>query len=301
MSENNAPTISVITVSVNCSPLIIECLRALNNQQGDFNAEIIVVSCCDNETAELIRKNFPNVMLLQFSERLAIPQLRAIGMSHATANIVAVTEDCCIPQEDWVCEIIKAHESGYQAVGGVVEKTNCAGIIDCACYLCEYSHAMLPIPYGEVNGIPGNNASYKREILDKVDKSIKRNYWEFFLHEEMRKLGVKFLSVPTIVVSKRKEFGFLYFLTQRFHYSRSFAGMRRTKIPVPKLLLHALFSPLLPFLMIQRIAKQVVQKKRYRKEFLLSLPVMAVLSVGHALGEFAGYLFGPGNSLNKVE
>ena len=293
--------ISVVAVSVDGLPLIDECVRALENQRGDFDAEIIVVSCCNDSTAEHIKKNFPCVKLLQLSERLSIPELRAIGISHATGDIIAITEDRCIAQENWFEEIIKAHKLGYEAVGGAIENGGIHRIVDWAVYLCEYSHMMLPIPYGEVNSIPGNNASYKREILDKVDESIKRNYWEFFLHEEMRKLGVKFLSVPTIVVRKKKEFGFLYFLTQRFHYSRSFAGMRRSNIPVPKRLLHALFSPLLPFLMIRRIAKQVFQKRRYRKEFLLSLPLLAVFLVSYAFGEFTGYLFGPGKSLLKVE
>ncbi len=293
--------ISVVTVAVHGSPLLEESLRALAKQQGVGDAEIIVVSCPQNAPAEHVKKEFSGVRFLQSSERLGIPQLRALGMSRATGDIIAITEDCCIPSENWFEEIRKAHKLGYGAVGGSIEKGSSNKIVNWAVYLCEYSHAMPPIPAGEVAGIAGNNASYKREVLEQVDESIRKDYWEFFLHEELRKQGVKFLSVPAMVVVKKKEFSFLYFLNQRFCYSRSFAGMRRTRIPTSRRLLSVLISPLMPLLVTWRIAQQVHKKKRYYKEFVLSLPLLAIFMAGYAAGEFVGYLFGPGESLSKVE
>ncbi len=295
------PEISVVIVSLLGLPLIDDCLRALDRQQGDFDVEIIVVSCCQNGATEHIRKNFSHVKLLQLSERLGVPQLRAVGMSHATGDIIAITEDCCIPRENWFEEIIKAHRLEYEAVGGAIENGSSNRIVNWAVYLCEYSHMMLPIPYGEVGGIAGNNSSYKRGTIDKVDESIRRDYWEFFLHQELRKLDVKILSVPAIVVVKKKEFSFLYFLTQRFHFSRSFAGMRSKLIPPSRRAISALFSLALPFLMTWRIAQQVFQKKRYYREFFFSLPLLAIFMVSYAAGEFTGYVFGSGKSLEKVE
>lgn len=295
------PTISVIVVSVSNLPSIDECLQALERQKGDFDAEIILVCCSENRSSEHIRKNFPRVKLIQLSERLGIPQLRALGMSHSTGDIIAITEDCCIPRENWFEEIIKAHGAGYDAVGGAIENGSADRIVNWAVYLCEYSHMMLPVPSGEVGGIAGNNSSYKRQTLDKVDESIKRDYWEFFLHQELRKLDVKLLSVPAIVVLKKKEFTFLYFLTQRFHFSRSFAGMRSRLISPSRRAISALISPALPFLMTWRIAQQVFIKKRYYKEFLFSLPLLAIFMVSYAAGEFTGYAFGSGKSLEKVE
>ncbi|MGH9971062.1 MAG: glycosyltransferase [Pyrinomonadaceae bacterium] len=293
--------ISVITIALHGSPLLEESLRALEKQQGDGDAEIIVVSCPQNGPAEHIKKEFSRIKFLQSSERLGIPQLRALGMSHATGDIIAITEDCCIPSENWSEQIRKAHRLGYGAAGGPIEKGSSNKIVNWAVYLCEYSHAMPPIHAGEVTGIAGNNASYKREALEQVDESIRNDYWEFFLHEELRKQSVRFLSVPAMVVVKKKEFSFLYFLAQRFHYSRSFAGMRRTRIPASRRLLSVVISPLIPFLMTWRIAQQVHQKKRHHREFLMSLPLLAIFMVSYAAGEFVGYLVGPGDSLSKVE
>ena len=295
------PLISVIIASVNGLPSIDECLTALHRQKGNIKSEIIVVDCCRDGTADHIREKFPEVQLIHLPERLGIPELRAMGMSRAKGEYIAVTEDHCMAPENWYEEIQKAHASGYAAVGGTVVNGSVNRIVDWAVYLCEYSHVMPPIPSGEVDGIAGNNASYRREVLEKVDDSIKKNYWEFFLHEELRKNGVRFLSVPTLRINHKKEFGILYFLKQRYNYSRSFAGMRRKRESIAGRIKYLLASPILPILLLWRIARQVFQKGRHQREFFLSLPLLALFMVSYAAGEFIGYLLGPGASLAKVE
>ena len=295
------PKISVVIASVNGLPTIAECLAALENQIGGVPSEVIVVDCCKDGTADYIKSNFPKVKLIPLSERLGIPEMRLMGMSRATGDYIAITEDHCIAPENWFQEIMKAHELGHQAVGGAVENVCVDRIMDWAVYLCEYSHVMLPVPRGEVGGIPGNNASIKRVLLDRVDETIKKNYWEYFIHEELRKMGVRFFSTPDIVMNHKKEFGFLYFMSQRFHYSRSFAGMRRSQLSGFRRLLCVGFSPLLPFLLLFRMGSQVFKKKRHRGVFIKSLPVQVLFMLSYALGEFVGYLFGPGHSLVEVE
>lgn len=296
------PDVSVVIASVNGLPEIDECLSALERQQGGIDYEIIVANRCQDGTADYIRRRFPRVRLLDFPQQLGIPQLRAMAMSHAKGGILAVTEDHCIAPENWLMEIVKAHALGYMVVGGGVENGKTDRIIDWSVFLCEYSSAMLPIPAGEVKNIPGNNAAYKRAALDLVDDGIKRNFWEPFVHEELRKKGIKFFSVPSIVVTHKKGFGFFYFLSQRFHYSRSFAGMRGALISPAKRLYYLLASPLLPLVMAVRVTRDViVRKRRLYREFFLSLPSLSVFFISYAMGEFVGYLLGPGQSLSKVE
>jgi GT2 family glycosyltransferase len=296
------PDVSVVIASVNGLPEIDECLSALERQKGGVDFEVVVANRRQDGTAEHISRRFPGVKLLQFPGHFGIPQLRAMAMAEAKGDIIVVTEDHCIAPENWLAEIVKAHQLGYMVVGGAVENGKTDRIIDWSVFLCEYSSAMLPITAGEVNSIPGNNAAYKKAALDLVDDGIKKNFWESFLHDELRKKGIKLLSVPSIVVTHKKEFRFFYFLSQRFHYSRSFAGMRRSQIPQAKRLYYLLGSPLLPFLMAIRVAQNViVQKKRFYKEFFLSLPSLSVFFISYAMGEFIGYLLGPGGSLSKVE
>ena len=50
-----------------------------------------------------------------------------------------------------------------------------------------------------------------------------------------------------------------------------------------------------------RIAQQIVQKRRHMKQLILTTPLLAIITVVWASGEVVGSLFGPGQSLRKVE
>ncbi|MGH9947871.1 MAG: glycosyltransferase family 2 protein [Pyrinomonadaceae bacterium] len=295
------PKFSVIIASVNGLPSIGECLAALEKSRRDFDVEIIVVDSTDAATAANIEKNFPLVKLIKLPERLGIPEMRAIGMHEASGDFFIVIEDHCMVTENWFEEIKKAHDSGYEVVGGAVENGCTSRLIDWSVFLCEYSGFMPPIPVGEVEFLAGNNVSYGRSQIEQIDDSIKNDFWEYFLQLELRKKNIKFCSFPSIVVFHKKEFGFFYFLSQRFYYSRSFAAMRRKKSTLLQMVFYLAYTPILPFHLMWRIVKNVVEKKRNRKELVLSLPFLAIFMCSYAVGEFTGLLFGSGNSLLKVE
>lgn len=301
-SENiKLPKISVIVPSVNGLPTLAECLAALERQVCDFDYEIIVVDRTRDETADFIRSSFPQVRLIKLQEARGIPEMRAAAMAEASGKYLAITEDHCIAPENWLAKIAEAHESGYDTVGGAVENGSARRLTDWAVFLCEYSSFMPPIAAGEAEFLTGNNTSYKRSVIEEIDETMKNNCWEYFLQAELRRRSVKFLSVPSLVVIHKKEFGFFYFLAQRFHYSRSFAAMRKTKSPALKQIVHLLYAAVLPFHQTWRIWRNVQRKKRNRREFFLSLPLLLVFMVSYALGEATGQLFGAGDSLLKVE
>jgi GT2 family glycosyltransferase len=294
-------TISVVIACVNRLPFIHECLTALEQERKGFKVEILVFCCCQDGTATHVAKHFPDVTLVHFPRRLGIPELRAIGMERATGDIISIIEDHCIVQDGWFREILAAHDKGYQAVGGTVINGSVDRLIDWAVFLCEYSGVMPPIPDGEVAGITGNNVSYRKAILDRVDASLKKECWEFFLHQELSKQGVTFLSAPSIIVSHKKEFGFWYFMAQRYYYSRSFAGMRRKRLSLAVRVVYCCASLVLPGLMLWRMTSQVLDKQQHVGTFVRSLPLQAAFMVSYAAGEFVGYLLGSGDSLVKVE
>lgn len=295
------PKFSVIIPSVNGLPTIAECLRALKRQKGDVDFEIIVVDRTQDKTPAYIRLNFPEVKLIELDKPLGIPQMRALAMTLARGRYLAIIEDHCIVPENWLEEIAKAHEFGYEVIGGAIENGSTRRLIDWAVFLCEYSSFMPPISSGETDFVTGNNTSYKSSVMEKIDETVKKHYWEYFLQEEIREKGIKLINVPAIVVSHKKEFGFFYFLTQRFHYSRSFAAMRKRKSSVSKQIVFLFYVPFLPVHQTWRIAANVWRKKRNYREFLLSLPLLLIFMSSYALGEFTGYLFGSGRSLQKVE
>jgi GT2 family glycosyltransferase len=292
---------SVIIASVNGLPSIAECLTALDQCRNGFDVEIVVIEATGRKTADYIEKHFPHVLLIRLTDRAGIPEMRALGMREASGDYLIVIEDHCIAPENWFEEINRAHKAGYAVVGGAVENGSTERLLDWAVFLCEYSSFMSPIPSGEVEFLAGNNVSYQREAVEQIDEATKKDFWEYFLQKELRKKNINFLSAPAITISHKKEFGFFYFLSQRFHYSRSFAAMRRKKSTVLEQFIYLAYTPLAPFHLTWRIVRNVWQKGRNRRELILSFPFLAVFMCSYSAGEFAGQLFGAGKSLSKVE
>jgi hypothetical protein len=89
------------------------------------------------------------------------------------------------------------------------------------------------------------------------------------------------------------------FLSQRYHYSRSHAGMRNAELGWRRIV-YALGSPALVPLLYTRIARNVFRKRRHRLVFLLSSPLILLYTATWAFGEAVGYVFGGGRSILKV-
>ena len=295
------PDVSVVIASVNGAAHLDRCLDALSRQRGGVRGEVIVTDCRGRSTRELVERTYPEVRLLSFERRLPIPTLRAIGIAQSRADLIAVTEDHCIPPEDWYERIVAAHRAPYAAIGGAVENASTARLVDWAVFLCEYSRYVNPVPRGVTDDIPGNNVTYKRSALPHIQDLLDAGRWEHFLHWRLQEVGERLYSDPSVVVYHRKSFGIGEFLEQRFHYGRSFAGMRFQDGPRWKRALFAIGSPILPPLLLWRIGDRLFARRRHRLIYLKSLPLLGLFMLSWAAGELVGYLTGPGDSLARVE
>lgn len=303
VQQQMRPEISVVVASVNGPVYLDECLAALENQTLKDHAEVIVAGCCGDGVVELVRRRRVNAKILSFAERKTIPELRAIGIKNSQGAIIAITEDHCLAEPHWYERILRAHETHFGAIGGAIENHNSiTRVIDWAVFFCEYSRYMNPIPAGEVSDIPGNNVTYRREFLEYVGDMLNGGqFWESFLNARLRAKGIKLFLDPSIVVFHKKRFGLGYFINQRYHYSRSYTGMRTAGCSVSKRVLYAGFCPLLPILLVSRITSCVVRKKAHLGMFVRAFPLIVFFTVIWAWGEFVGYVFGPGESLLKVD
>lgn len=300
-SDSATPLVSVVIPSVNGLPVLAECLQALVQQQVTVPVEILVVDRCGEETRAVVRNRFPQVRLIPVEGRPSIPALRALGIEQARGQVVAITEDHCIANPGWFQAIARAHQAGYQAIGGPVENGSVERAVDWAVFFCEYARFMAPVAHGVVHEIPGNNSAYDRRLLEALGPELRAEVWDSFLHARMRELGVVFHSDPEMIMLHKKEFGYVYFLSQRFHYSRSFAGMRLTGARWWKRAFYAAATLALPAVLLGRITATVVRKGRHVREFVRSLPALCTFVVSWAVGEWVGAVLGPGHSLRYVE
>jgi len=300
-SGTSRPKISVVIASVNGPEHLDGCLGALEKQTIREQLEVVVADRCGDAVTQLARQRFPSVRLLSFAERETVPALRAAGIREARGEIIAIIEDHCLAPPDWCAQILRAHQERYGIIGGAVENDpSLTSVMDWATYFCEYSRYMSPVPAGETADIPGNNISYRREFLAQVSDLLEQGiFWEESLNARLRQQSIGTYSDPAIVILHKKSFGLGEFLSQRYHYSRGYAGMRLKS--TWRRILYAGVCPLLPMLLMGRIVGSAWSKGRHRGELLQSLPLLLLFTGVWAWGEFVGYLAGPGDSLLKVE
>lgn len=294
------PGISVVIASVNGLPYPLACLEALAAQE-EIEPEVILADCTGPSTVAAVREAFPKVKILAYDEPKSVPWLRAAGIAAAGTRLVAVTEDHCVPEADWCRRLVAAQErTGWAAVGGGVKNASTRRLVDWAVFMCEYSGNMYPVPEGPSVGIPGMNVVYDMEALGELRGIFAEGLWENFLHDRLRAAGHEMGMAADVVVGHHKYFTVPMFMSERFHYSRSFAGMRMQGQGPAKRMSWAAMSLGLPPLLMARMARNVAAKDGYTGWYLRSLPLVALFSTAWAAGEFWGYLTGPGDSLLRV-
>jgi len=294
------PRLSVVIASVNGFPILGECLDSIRRQTQVKDLEVVVVNRCAKGVGATIKKHHPWVKLIEASTETSIPHLRAMAFRQCEGDVVAVIEDHCILEPNWAGRLLEAHQTPYAAIGGVVENGACERLVDWAHFFCEYSELMSPISEGEAEIIPGNNVGYKRWVLDQFWPLIERGVWDSTLHEQIRNAGIPLYRLPSLRVRHKMSASLWWFMSQKFHFARSFSSMRFVDANWLRRAAYGAGTALLPLILSQRIFGRVWSIRTYRRELLLSFPILVLLLLSWAVGEAAGYIFGPGSSHAKV-
>jgi hypothetical protein len=292
--------LSVVVPSVNGWDDLEGCLLALAAEQGHARLEVLVADRCGSAVRDPLRAKFPWVRLIEASRETTIPQLRSLAFEAARSSSVAVIEDHVIVPSGWARELLAFQARGEDVVGGSVENAATDRLVDWAAFLCEYSHLLPPVPDGPVASLPGNNTVYRRSLLERYRPEISQGRWEDYLHRRMREDGIILYSRPSLQVDHKKHYTILEYLTQRYLYSRSFAGLRLGDASAGRRLLYGVAALLLPPLLLVRTVGTVWRKKYHRRELIRTIPLLALFVSGWAWGEVVGAWFGPGDALARV-
>jgi len=292
--------ISVVIAWVNPLELLTPGLDALH-QQSRRPDEIIVVTRHGSAQQKRLCATYPGVTLLAAPTSTSIPVLRSMGLKHASGTVVVVTEDHCVPSNDWISVVARQMQGDCGVVGGPVENDCTTRWRDWAAFLTEYAGAVQPAAAGPVADVPSNNAAYKRELIHGLCDTLDRGLWESFYYSQLAARGIVIISVPEMVVHHRRPFDFWYFIGQRYHFCRSFAGMRCQSFTHLDRFTYAVGSLLLPPLLLLRGLRTLVRKGRLVGRYVCCLPLIGMYVTVGAVGEMMGYLGGGGRSLELVE
>jgi len=227
--------------------------------------------------------------------------LRELAMTQAIGAVVAVTEDHCTVTPGWCERILMAHRLHPEAaaIGGVVENGATARLIDWANFLIVFGPFTAPIETGRQSTISLQaNISYKRRVVPQ--KMSQLGMMEFLFNRRLYEQGETLIADDRLIVSHNQTWGFWGTFAAHFHNGRSIAGFRLQGMSWLERLMRIGGCPILPVYLLWVTQGPVMRKRRLLKPALASLPLTALVVTCHAVGEFVGYMFGPGNSPQQL-
>src|SRR5262249_6763010 len=145
----------------------------------------------------------------------------------------AITEDHCLFAPGWVATCIRIHgERDIAAVGGPVENGRTGSALDWAIYFSRYLGSMPPQSLGSTSALPGNNACYRREVLEEFARFYAEGFWEHDFNRELAAYGYVLWRDPGLVVTHNKPYRFFPYLALRYRHARCFGGMTGAHLTV---------------------------------------------------------------------
>lgn len=272
------------------------CLDSLHDQAVAEHVELLVVDGHGQGLPQYAVPRYPQVTRLQMTGA-SVLQMRAHAMSQSRGEIVAVTEDHCRVAFDWCRRIIEAHTEHPDAavIGGVVENGSDRGIIHWASFFIVNGAAMPPVRGGVQRKIAGQaSVSYKKRVVPRDVPRLGRMEW--MLNQDLRAQGETLVADHLIRVAHVQPLTFPEACAIHYHDSRTIAGFRLERIGLLErsIRLGGCFamSPLL----LLRTVLPILAKHRHLGWLVLSLPMIAVLTLCRAAGALVGLILGAGRS-----
>jgi glycosyltransferase involved in cell wall biosynthesis len=194
----NEHNISVIIPTHNRKLLLKRTLESLAKQTIESSFEVIVVDDGSSDgTSELVTRvsksvNYPLAYLHQ--EKSGPASARNLGLNHAKGEIIAFTDDDCIPEPQWLKEIAVAfRDPEVWAVSGTVWSEIPPG---------PFVHSLISHSFtvSATDHFMTSNFSVRREIAKKIglfDTRFKDPWFEDYdFAYRIRARGGKIATVP---------------------------------------------------------------------------------------------------------
>ncbi len=287
-----APSVSVVVASSRSAELLAACLDSLIEQCRGARAELIVARPADAETADAVFAARPSVRVVITPSGTSVPMLRATGMRAATGDIVALTEDNCVADPNWMASLAQGVAAGADVVGGGVDNGKNRRAVDWAAYFAEYGIYSSTRAEGSVPKelITAANVAYSRAVVNQVIEWAALGEREYQAHRRLGASGREFRFVRTAAVHQNATIAFWPFCVDRYEHGRDYARNRLLEEHGVNRWVRLLGCPLLPVVLTARIAR--VAGHARVGAFIRALPTTLIFMTAWSLGEAAGYMRG---------
>jgi len=282
-----------VIASCRALALLERAVASLRPQCARLGAEIVIARSGDEADVAAVRARFPDLKVVAIAPGAGIPRLRGLGLAATVGDPVAMTEDHCVPAQDWLECLMRHTAAGVDAVGGGMANAPQSGSLSWGAYLSDYGFYSCARP-ADARPVPlltAANIAYSRRVVPEVTAWCDEGAWENVVHDRLTEAGRVLRFAPEARVYHDHRYSLGSFCRDRYEHGWDYARARLTEDPrAPRWRLLAL-TPLLPLVLIRRIGRSAAGEDRVA--FLRALPVTFAFLCSWAVGEAAGYIRGP--------
>jgi len=297
--------LTVLLTVVSGKDAVRENLSALIPQLDFEKSEVIVpYDKFSSDIAEL-KVDFPQVFFHYIKDLglAASPDVsahahrlydrrRAVGLKLSRGRLIAMLEDHGRAADDWVENIEAAHLQDYSVIGGAI-RNDVDKPLNWALYYCDFGRYAPPFEPREVSYVSDINLAYKRADLMAVEDIWKDAFHETAVHGALLARGKKlFRDDRPVVHQRRNGLELIPVLRERISWGRIFAETRASEFTFWKRCAFAAGSIFLPPLMLTRVFSHMRRQGQSVGRMLKITPVLTLILIAWAFGEFLGYVCG---------
>ncbi|MGQ0641113.1 MAG: hypothetical protein ACT4P6_10145 [Gemmatimonadaceae bacterium] len=297
----SAPLISVVMVTPRSIQTCRRTIGYLRNQSIRQHIEFIVVapSRAELELEPNELSGFHSWQVVESAHAVSSTgSATAEGVRAARAAAVVYGEEHSYPQPDWARVLVERHREPYAAVGSAMGNANPQTLTSWAHLFGQFGPVVAPVASGPRTWLAGHHTSYKRDVLlsygERLGEMLDN---ECALHIDLRQRGHQlFLSGEAVSnhvnISQPKAYFLLDYLGQRGFAATRY---RAADWSLLRRLLFVGASPLIPFVRLTRIVRDIRRAGRAPQLLPRVLFIIIPALLCGAVGEAIGYLAGAGS------
>jgi hypothetical protein len=278
--------LTVIVGSLDADAHLPQCLESLHSACAGLDAEILVVDGSAESGLDLLRRRFASTHFISMPRGTLVPALWGRGLHDARGRVVAFTIAQCRVGSDWARSLIDGIRSGASGVGGPLDVLPGTSATGRATFYLRYS-AWLGSTEGRVREIAGDNAAYDHMALRSVRNEAAEAFWEVETHASFRELGRTLVTHPGAIAWFTDDTRLATMAARRFAHGRH-SGAFRVRQGIRSRWQMVVGAPLVPFVLLARVARRVARARGHVMRFATSLGAFLVLASAWAAGEAIG-------------
>lgn len=283
--------ISVVIPSYRPGEDIMRCLDSVTGQHFGHPYEIIVVDSSPDNPTGRIRARFPHVQVYHLKNRTLSGRARSYGASRARGEVIFFTDTDCVVGPDWMKELWKDIQRGYDVVGGSIANGTQGNYIGTAEYLLEFNEMNPHARPGMVKALPSCNLAVQKEVFKQVGyfpdfmKGEDTIFCENVVASDRR---IYFNPRAVIVHSNRTRF--VSFIKNQVALGEGAnEARRRTPRPGSFLIRWPVLIPFVPFYRTLVIAKRFIgSRPGFLWSYAFHYPLIFLGMIAHVWGFICG-------------